>query len=157
TRSEIQLNPKIAPDAFEVPKDLSAPYDPGLSAWGETEGQYLHSWREIGLAHHYLPQVKVMLNEVAPGVVWLTGGSHHSLAIEMADHLIVVEAPLYEERSQAVISALEARFPGKPIRSLVSTHFHYDHLGGVRAYAAKGASIVASTLSQDFIQKVLDA
>src|SRR5262249_40146487 len=40
---------------------------------------------------------------VADGVWYLTGGSHHSVVIEMKDHLIVVEGPLNDERALAVI------------------------------------------------------
>jgi glyoxylase-like metal-dependent hydrolase (beta-lactamase superfamily II) len=31
--------------------------------------------------------------------------------------------------------------PGKPIRYLINTHHHFDHSGGVRTYAAEGATI----------------
>jgi len=45
----------------------------------------------------------------------------------MKDHIVVVEAPLFEERSVAVMNAIEAKIPGKPIKYLVMTHFHIDH------------------------------
>ena len=38
------------------------------------------------------------------GVWLLAGGSHNSLAVEMKDHAVVIEGPLYDARSQAVIS-----------------------------------------------------
>ncbi len=45
--------------------------------------------------------------KVADGVWYLTGGTHHSVVIEMEDHLVVVEAPLDDARALAVIA--EAR------------------------------------------------
>ena len=39
---------------------------------------------------------RVATQMVADGVWYLTGGSHHSVVIEMKDHLIVVEGPLNE-------------------------------------------------------------
>jgi glyoxylase-like metal-dependent hydrolase (beta-lactamase superfamily II) len=75
----------------------------------------------------------------------------------MKDHLIVIEAPLHEERSLAVLAALESRFPGKPVRNVISTHFHNDHSGGLRAYAAVGATIVTGKASEAFVQKMLQA
>ena len=45
------------------------------------------------------------------------------MAVEMEDHVIVIEAPLLEERSDAVIGLIEEEFPGKPIRYVVTTHF----------------------------------
>ena len=42
---------------------------------------------------------RVATQMVADGVWYLTGGSHHSVVIEMKDHLIVVEGPLNEQRA----------------------------------------------------------
>src|SRR5262249_3439589 len=97
---------------------------------------------------------KVDFEEVAKGVYQIKGSTHHSLEIEMKDHVVVVEAPLFEERSLAVMKAVEAKIPGKPIKYLVMTHFHIDHSGGVRAYAAKGATIVASEETVPFVKDV---
>jgi hypothetical protein len=49
---------------------------------------------------------KVALVPLSAGVWHVTGGTHHSLAVEMSDHVVVVEAPLFEERSLAVIRAI---------------------------------------------------
>jgi glyoxylase-like metal-dependent hydrolase (beta-lactamase superfamily II) len=103
----------------------------------------------------YGREQKVDLVEVAKGVYQVKGSSHHSLAVEMKDHVVVVEAPLYEERSLAVIKAIEAKIPGKPIKYLVMTHFHIDHSGGIRAYAAKGATIVTQEGNVEFVKTVL--
>jgi glyoxylase-like metal-dependent hydrolase (beta-lactamase superfamily II) len=98
---------------------------------------------------------KVDLVEVAKGVYQVKGSTHHSLAVEMKDHIVVVEAPLFEERSLAVMKALEARIPGKPIKYLAMTHFHIDHSGGIRAYAAKGATILAHEEIAPFVNTVV--
>jgi glyoxylase-like metal-dependent hydrolase (beta-lactamase superfamily II) len=98
----------------------------------------------------------VQLDEIVPGVLHATGTSHHSMVVEMEDHITVVEAPLFEERSLAVIEAIEEVFPDKPIRYVVVTHFHVDHSGGIRAYAAKGATVVAHESIVDFLTGVLE-
>ena len=98
---------------------------------------------------------KVDFVEVAKGVYQIKGSTHHSLAVEMKDHIIVVEAPLFEERSVAVMKAVEAKIPGKPIKYLVMTHFHIDHSGGIRAYAAKGATLLAQEENLAFVRTVL--
>jgi hypothetical protein len=54
-----------------------------------------------------LPAVQATSTKLANGVWHLTGGSHHSLVVEFNDHLAVIEAPLDEARSEAVIA--EAR------------------------------------------------
>ena len=98
---------------------------------------------------------KVDIAEVAKGVYHVKGGTHHSLAVEMKDHMVVIEAPLFEERSVAVIKALEEKFPEKPVKYVAMTHFHIDHSGGVRAYAAKGAAILAEESNVQFLNTML--
>jgi glyoxylase-like metal-dependent hydrolase (beta-lactamase superfamily II) len=98
---------------------------------------------------------KVDLVEVAKGVYQVKGSTHHSLAVEMKDHIVLVEAPLFEERSLAVMNAVQAKIPGKPVKYLAMTHFHIDHSGGVRAYAAKGATILAHEEIAPFVKTVL--
>ena len=74
--------------------------------------------------------------------LWMVQGTVKSVAIEMRDHLIVVEAPETEARSIAVIDALRRALPGKPIKYLINTHHHFDHSGGLRTYVAEGATIL---------------
>jgi glyoxylase-like metal-dependent hydrolase (beta-lactamase superfamily II) len=140
---------------FTVPDDI-AEVDEGDDKRGRHSSHWL--WRRIALASPLdEEQTRVEFTEVAKGVFHVTGGTHHSLAIEMADHLIVVDAPLYEERSQAVLEALAKKFPGKPVRFLVNTHFHNDHSGGARAYIAAGATVVAGKVTEDFFQQMAAA
>jgi len=108
----------------------------------------------VGYQDFARPQ-KVDLVEVSKGVYHVKGSSHHSMAIEMKDHLVLIEAPLYEERSAAVIKALEEKIPGKPIKYVVMTHFHIDHSGGLRAYAAKGATIIGPESAVPFLKTML--
>jgi glyoxylase-like metal-dependent hydrolase (beta-lactamase superfamily II) len=68
-----------------------------------------------------------------------------------------MEPPLYESRSQAVIAQIKTRFPGKPIRYVIVTHFHIDHGGGVRAYAAEGATVVTGEASRSHFEAILAA
>ena len=81
--------------------------------------------------------VRVESQKIGNGVFYVGGGTHSSIAVEFRDHITVVEAPLNEERSLAVIREVKRLIPNKPIRYLVSTHHHWDHLGGVRTYVAK--------------------
>jgi glyoxylase-like metal-dependent hydrolase (beta-lactamase superfamily II) len=96
------------------------------------------------------PAVRVVSEKLADGVWYLTGGSHHSVAVEFADHIAVIEAPLSEERSNAVIGEVKKLIPTKPIRYLVNTHHHFDHSGGLRTYVAEGATIVTHQSNKAF-------
>jgi glyoxylase-like metal-dependent hydrolase (beta-lactamase superfamily II) len=85
---------------------------------------------------------RVTSERLADGVWHVAGGSHNSVAIEMRDHLVLVEAPLGDGRTQPVIDAVKALAPGKPIRYVVNSHVHFDHAGGLRAAVADGATVV---------------
>jgi glyoxylase-like metal-dependent hydrolase (beta-lactamase superfamily II) len=88
--------------------------------------------------------------------VWLArGGTHNSFVVEMADHLVIFEPPFFEGRSEGVIAAAKKSAPGKPIRHVVLSHFHDDHMGGVRTYAAEGAIVVVHSSAGDYIRAVL--
>jgi len=104
-----------------------------------------------------IPPVQVTSTQLAPGVWHLTGGSHHSLVVEFADYIAVVEAPLSEERSEAVIAEAKRLVPNKPINYLLTTHHHFDHTGGLRTYAAEGATIVTHASNVPFFEKTLVA
>jgi len=93
-------------------------------------------------------------HQLADGVHKLQGSSHATIVIEMNDHLVVVEAPLYEERTAPVIESIKERFPTKPIRYIVPTHHHLDHAGGIRAFMATGATIVVPFSAKEFYRRV---
>ena len=142
--------------SFDIPDDVRSASEPGERILSQI------TIRRAGMGFGPLPgyaEVPVVapLEEIAPGLFHAVGGSHHSMVVEMEDHLIVVEAPLFEERSIGVIEAIEARFPDKPIRYAVVTHYHADHSGGIRAYAGKGATVIGHESIVPFLETVVNS
>lgn len=101
--------------------------------------------------------VKVDADKVADGVWYLTGGTHHSVLIEMKDHLILVEAPQDDARSAAIIAEAKKLVPNKPIKTVVNSHHHFDHAGGLGAFVAEGATIVTHDGNKAFFEQSLAA
>jgi glyoxylase-like metal-dependent hydrolase (beta-lactamase superfamily II) len=93
--------------------------------------------------------------KAAEGVWFLAGGSHNSVAIEMKDHIIVVESPLYDGRAVPTLQEARKVAGNKPIRFVVNSHHHFDHAGGLRSAVAEGATLVTSELARPFFETTL--
>jgi glyoxylase-like metal-dependent hydrolase (beta-lactamase superfamily II) len=73
--------------------------------------------------------------------------------VEFDNFVAVFEAPGNEERSLAVIEQIVKLAPGKPIRWLISSHPHFDHIGGIRTYNHIGATIVMHMKNLAFMNR----
>lgn len=96
------------------------------------------------------PAPAIAVTEVAPGVWWLAGQSHHSVVVEFADHLTLIEVPQSEARTLAVIAKARELRPDKPLTEAISTHHHFDHSAGLRAAVSQGLTIIAQAKSEAF-------
>ena len=96
---------------------------------------------------------RVVVEKAADGVWFLAGGSHNSVAIECADHMVLVEAPLGDERARAVITQAKQLVAGKPLRYVINSHHHFDHAGGLRAAAADGLTLVTQARSKPYFER----
>src|ERR1051326_6479226 len=100
------------------------------------------------------PAVKVESQKMADGVYYLTGGTHHSMAIEMKDYIVVEDVPNNVARATAVLAKAKELIPNKPIRYVVTSHHHWDHLGGIRMAMNEGATIVTYQTNKAFLERV---
>jgi glyoxylase-like metal-dependent hydrolase (beta-lactamase superfamily II) len=104
-----------------------------------------------------VPPVETASVKLANGVWHVTGGSHHSVVVEFNDYVAVVEAPLSEERSVAVLEEAKKLAPNKPVKYVLTTHHHFDHIGGLRTYVAEGATVVTHASNVPYFEKILTA
>lgn len=104
-----------------------------------------------------MPPVNVVSQKLGDGVWWLGGGTHHSVLVEYPNYLVMIEGPLNDARSLAVIAEAKKLVPNKPIKYLINTHHHYDHSGGIRAYVAEGASIITADINKPFYEQTFKA
>ena len=92
----------------------------------------------------------VEVEKLRDGVFLYGGSSHNSVVVEFEDYIAVIEAPLNENRNLAVIDKIVELIPDKPIRFLINTHQHHDHIGGLRTYMHIGATIITHWKNYDF-------
>jgi len=100
------------------------------------------------------PPITVTLAELAPNVWRAEGGSHHSLIVDQGTRLLVVEAPQSAQRMEAVLDTLRSRFPGKPVGTVINTHHHWDHTGGLRTVLAANVPIVTHARNVSFVRSI---
>ena len=106
TRQRIEVNPQLEPDTFVLSETL--PFDPKLAERGVINAQWIHRALAMG-APIILDAGEVVPVPIAPDVVTMGGGIHHSLAIALDSGVVVVDPPQHEERSLAVIKAVTAQ------------------------------------------------
>ena len=103
-----------------------------------------------------VPPVVVQVQKLGNGLFYMGGGTHASVAVEFRDHITVFDAPLNEARSLAVIREIKTLIPNKPIKYVVSSHHHWDHLGGLRAYvASENVTVVMQQNNLPYYAEVL--
>ena len=79
---------------------------------------------------------------------------YSQLAIAFNDYVLLIESPQNDGVAQGVIKKIKETVPNKPIKYVVPSHYHFDHLGGVRGYIAEGATIVTTPGNKSLIEKI---
>jgi len=92
--------------------------------------------------------------EVAPGLINIPG-SWYTTIVKQSDGIVIVEAPLSTGYSAKVIAEAERRFPGVPIRAVISSNNSWWHFAGVREYVARGIPVYVMDQNKEIIEKVL--
>lgn len=85
------------------------------------------------------------------------GQNQNSLAVAFKDFVLVVEAPGSSAGADNLIRRIHETIPGKPIRYLVMTHHHGDHIGGLRSFIAEGATIVTTPGNRGVVEAMAKA
>ena len=130
--SEMSVNGEIQEDLFEIPEEI----------------------REKVASMAHLDTIPVEAVEVAEGVYFGDAGQSN-MWVEFEDFILVADGPTNEMQSLEVIRQIRNTVGDKPIRYVVTTHHHADHQGGIRTYAAEGATIVTHALNEAVMREFL--
>jgi glyoxylase-like metal-dependent hydrolase (beta-lactamase superfamily II) len=157
--SSVTANPALPPATFEIPENMLASAAKPASS-DATPFQWILRRQFLGFYYDsdkmYTDDAdSLRLDDVAPNISQTQGGTHNTIFIATNTYLIAVEAPNDDGQSIQSIDMAKKRYPGKPIRYLILTHHHVDHVSGMRAYAAEGATIVVGKGNGDYFRKML--
>lgn len=95
--------------------------------------------------------------KVGTGVYHAQGYSHNTLIVEFPQWLALVDSPYTETQGIALWRAIQEQFPNKPVKYVAVSHYHYDHIGGLRYAAAMGATILVARDHEPVIRPLIEA
>ena len=98
------------------------------------------------------------IDPLAPGV-WsldMEDLDTRSLVVEFADRLAVIEAAVGSDNGERIVDAARRRWPSKPVRHFLYSHYHPHYAGGVRAFIAEGATVVTTTGNEQFVRQAAE-
>ncbi|MFC5742054.1 hypothetical protein [Dyella tabacisoli] len=110
----------------------------------------------LGQAVGLAPDPKAPIAEIAPGIVQIPG-SWFSTIVRQDDGLVIIDAPISTGYSRKVLDEAAQRFPGMPVKALITSTAFYWHVAGVREYAARGIPIYARDRNVSVIRAMLNA
>jgi glyoxylase-like metal-dependent hydrolase (beta-lactamase superfamily II) len=79
------------------------------------------------------PATGVHASEIKPDLFWVTDGIYQSAFVRTGDGIIVFDAPA--SLADKLPGVIAAHANGEPVKALLYSHSHADHIGGSRAFA----------------------
>ena len=131
--SSISINGELPEERFQIAEELQ------------------ERAKEIGHAD----TIHVVPSKLAEGVYFGESMHMNNMWVEFEDFIAVIEGPTNEMHSLEVIRQIRETVGDKPIRYLITSHHHSDHTGGIRTYAAEGATIVTHANNEKVIREFL--
>jgi glyoxylase-like metal-dependent hydrolase (beta-lactamase superfamily II) len=108
-----------------------------------------------GAAPAAAPASNAVASEPLGDGVYLITGGYAAVAVDMKDHILIIESGQSEARGQAVIAKAKELIPNKPVKYVVNTHSHVDHSSGLRAVVGEGATILTYQTNKAYLEKTL--
>ena len=146
--TDFELNVPVPAESFAIPPEIRAAFEKSAQT-----PQF--SSRTVALGQMFNMKQSTV-HEPAPGLVIIPGVYTVTL-VKQSDGIVIIEAPLSVEYSAKVITEAERRFPGVPIKAVVTTGDAWTYIGGVREYVARGIPVYALDLNKPILERLIKA
>jgi hypothetical protein len=93
---------------------------------------------------------------LAPGVD-LFQWAWNATIIKQPDGIVILEAPISALYTEGVIAEARKRYPGAPVKAVLSTSDSWPHIGGVRSAVAEGLPVYILDLNRPLLDKMVAA
>jgi glyoxylase-like metal-dependent hydrolase (beta-lactamase superfamily II) len=168
TTSTVRFAGWIERDRIALPTTIS------FATAGEERERWELEWQTVGEelpARTFAPPAGVKPVEYEPSFqprkiadgVWVVrlysgpANTYNTMLVDLGDSIAVVDAPLVDLFYPAVSKIASGLAPGKPIRYVIATHHHFDHIGGVGAYFDQGIRAVATPRTAAVLERAWEA
>ncbi|HYA97136.1 MAG TPA: MBL fold metallo-hydrolase, partial [Methylomirabilota bacterium] len=140
TINEVSFNPPVKNEDFAIPDDVSAAF-----------AARVRPVEDLPLGNPSTPA-----KELAPGIVQVPA-AWNIIEVRQADGIVIIEAPISNGYSARVIEDAQRRFPGLPVKAVVTTSDSWPHFGGLREYSARNIPVYALDLNRFILEKLFSA
>jgi glyoxylase-like metal-dependent hydrolase (beta-lactamase superfamily II) len=138
---KIEFNPQVGPDTFAITAGVRSAF--------AARARITADERPLGIASR-------PAQEPAPGIV-IVPGAWNTTIVRQQDGLVVLEAPISSGYSARLIAEAQRRFPGVPVKAIITTSDAWPHIGGVREYVARGIPVYVVARTVPLLQRFLNA
>ena len=103
----------------------------------------------VTVKHHpESPQLQ-MISEA----LYLIRGTYNAMFSVFPDDVVIFEAPLNDAYMQEILRIVRSVAGSRPIRYVVASHFHYDHIAGLRTVVSEGIPILTTPDAKEVIEE----
>jgi hypothetical protein len=94
--------------------------------------------------------------EPAPGITQIRGLWDVTL-VKQADGIVILEGPISNGYSARILDEAAKRYPGVPVKAVITTSDAWPHIGGMREYVARGIPVFALDHNQAILERLFRA
>jgi hypothetical protein len=137
---KLQIDEPLNEADLSIPSDVRTKYHPDPAATDLEK-------RPLGVPGQSAQQLE-------PGIV-LIPGAWNATFIKQDDGIVILETPISSGYSEKVIAEAKERFPGVPVKAVITTSDAWPHLAGIREYVAQGIPIYALDLNRPILERII--
>ncbi len=93
---------------------------------------------------------------LAPGIN-LFPGAWNATIVKVSDGVVILEAPISGTYLDGVVAEAKKRYPGSPLKAVLSTSDSWPHTGGVREAVASGIPVYILDLNRSLLDRMVAA
>jgi hypothetical protein len=145
--TELAFDVELPQELFAVPPEVRAAFDANVSKQ--------MSRRSLSLGQGFDGRQRA-IQEFGKDIVAISG-VYTVTIVRQPDGIVIIEAPISNEYSLKVIAEAERRFPGVPLKGVISTGDAWTYIGGLREYIARGVPVYALDWNKPILSRLTKA